>query len=113
VTLEELPLRLVPALTRAEVPYHADGFVGSAHGMPRSSRDLHIVIAPTRAQLLELMQEFPGDGYYADEQQALQELANRSQLKSLISPRAGKRISSSLTIRSMAVQRFRVICSSM
>jgi hypothetical protein len=51
----------------------------SAHGMPRSTRDLDIVIAPTGAQLLVLLREFPPDRYYADEQQALQALANRSQ----------------------------------
>ena len=80
MTLEELLSRLVPALTRAEVPYMLTGSVASsAHGMPRSTRDLDIVIAPTRAQLLALMQEFPRDRYYADEQQALQALANRSQ----------------------------------
>ena len=51
----------------------------SAHGMPRSTHDLDIVIAPTREQLLALIEEFPDDRYYADEQQALEALANRSQ----------------------------------
>jgi hypothetical protein len=51
----------------------------SAHGTPRSTRDLDIVIAPTRAQLLALMQQFPSDRYYADEGHALEALANRSQ----------------------------------
>lgn len=80
MTLEELLLRLAPALERARVPYMLTGSVASsAHGTPRSTRDLDIVIAPTRAQLLALMQEFPSNHYYADEQQALQALANRSQ----------------------------------
>jgi hypothetical protein len=51
----------------------------SAHGLPRSTRDLDIVIAPTREQLLALMREFPSSDYYADEQQALQALIQRSQ----------------------------------
>jgi hypothetical protein len=51
----------------------------SAHGTPRSTRDLDIVIAPTRSQLLALIQQFPSSLYYADEDQALQALANRSQ----------------------------------
>ena len=51
----------------------------SAHGTPRSTRDLDIVIAPTRVQLVALMQQFPGSDYYADEQQALQALTQRSQ----------------------------------
>ena len=80
VTLEELLSRLAPALERAEMSYMLTGSVASsAHGMPRSTRDLDIVIAPTREQLLALMQEFPSNRYYADEQQALQALANKSQ----------------------------------
>jgi hypothetical protein len=80
VTLEELLSRLVPALQRAEVPYMLTGSVASsAHGIPRSTRALDIVIAPTRAQLLALMQEFPADRYYAEQEQALQAFANKSQ----------------------------------
>ncbi len=51
----------------------------SAHGKPRSTRDIDIVIAPNSEQLRELIQQFPGSAYYADEQQALQALAHRSQ----------------------------------
>jgi hypothetical protein len=80
VTLEDLVSRLGSALERAKVPYMVTGSVASsAHGTPRSTRDLDIVIAPTQAQLLALMREFPGSHYYADEHQALQALANRSQ----------------------------------
>jgi len=80
VTLEELLSRLVPALERAQVPYMLTGSVASsAHGTPRSTRDLDIVIAPTRAQLVALMQQFPSSLYYADQEQALQALAHRSQ----------------------------------
>lgn len=80
MTLEEFLLRLVPALERAQVPYMLTGSVASsAHGAPRSTRDLDIVIAPTREQLLALMKQFPNSLYYADEQQALEALANRSQ----------------------------------
>ena len=51
----------------------------SAHGKPRSTRDIDIVIAPTPQQVRELIREFPSTEYYADEQQALDALANRSQ----------------------------------
>lgn len=51
----------------------------SAHGTPRSTLDLDIVIAPTPAQLLALVREFPSTHYYADEQQATEALARRSQ----------------------------------
>jgi len=80
VSLEELLSRLAPALEQAQVPYMLTGSVASsAHGVPRSTRDLDIVIAPTREQLLALMREFPASQYYADEQQAMQALAARSQ----------------------------------
>lgn len=80
MTLEDLLSRLIPGLERAQVPYMLTGSVASsAHGIPRSTRDIDIVIDPTHAQLLTLMQEFPSTHYYADEQQALQALANRSQ----------------------------------
>src|SRR6185312_17087223 len=51
----------------------------SAHGTPRSTRDIDIVIAPTRMQLLSLVKQFPPSDYYADEKQALDALAKRSQ----------------------------------
>jgi len=80
VTLEDLLSRLAPALERAQVPYMLTGSVASsAHGTPRSTRDLDIVIAPTQRQLLALLEQFPASRYYADERQALQALANRSQ----------------------------------
>ena len=80
MTLEDLLRRLVPILERVQVPYMLTGSVASsAHGVPRSTRDLDIVIAPTREQLQALMREFPSSDYYADEQQALQALIRRSQ----------------------------------
>lgn len=80
MTLEDLLSRLAPLLERVRMPYMLTGSVASsAHGTPRSTRDLDIVIAPTRVQLLALIREFPSSAYYADEQQALQALARRSQ----------------------------------
>jgi hypothetical protein len=80
VTFEDLLRRLVPILERSKIPYMLTGSVASsAHGLPRSTRDLDIVIAPTRQQLLALMLEFPSSDYYADEQQALEALVRRSQ----------------------------------
>ena len=51
----------------------------SAHGMPRSTRDLNIVIATSRTQLQARLQQFPGDRYYADQEQTLRALGNTSQ----------------------------------
>ena len=80
MTLQELLSQVVPALERACVSYMLTGSVASsAHGMPRSTRDLDIVIAPTRSQLLALIQQFPTTRYYADKEQALQALASNSQ----------------------------------
>ena len=80
MTLEELLFRLKPALEHAQVSYMLTGSVASsAHGIPRATRDLDIVIAPTREQLLALIQQFPSSHYYADEQQALEAFINKSQ----------------------------------
>ena len=80
MTLEDLFTRLIPILEHVKVPYMLTGSVASsAHGMPRSTRDVDIVISPTRAQLVALIQEFPSSEYYADEQQALEALTRRGQ----------------------------------
>lgn len=80
MTLEDLLPRLVSALESAQVPYMLTGSVASsAHGRPRSTRDLDIVISPTPAQLTALIEQFPSSRYYADEEQALRALSNRSQ----------------------------------
>jgi hypothetical protein len=50
-----------------------------AHGTPRSTRDVDIVIAPTRRQLETLIKEFPESQYDAYEAQAFEALAHRSQ----------------------------------
>ncbi len=59
-------------------PLYADGLGrGAAHGVPRSTLDLDIVIAPTRAELEALLEQFPGSEYYADKSQAHAALASR------------------------------------
>lgn len=55
----------------------------SFHGEPRSTLDLDIVIDPTREQLLAFVRQFPSPDYYADEQQALDAFAHRSQFNIL------------------------------
>jgi len=51
----------------------------STHGKPRSTLDIDVVISPTAPQVRKLIQEFPSSDFYADEQQALEALASRSQ----------------------------------
>lgn len=76
--LEELLARVVSALERVAVPYMLTGSVaGAAHGVPRSTLDLDVVIAPTRAELEALLEQFPGSEYYADKSQAHAALASR------------------------------------
>ena len=96
MTLNDLLSRLTVALERARVPYMLTGSVASsAHGTARSTHGIDFVIAPTHSQVLALLQQFAGSDYYADEQQALAALANRSQFNVIDTiPRAGKWTSS-------------------
>lgn len=62
------------------VPYFVTGsFASSAHGVPRSTNDIDIVIAPTPAELATLMDHFPDNDYYADRDDAFDALKHRSQ----------------------------------
>jgi len=72
--------KLRSALDNANVPYLVTGsFVSSLHGIPRSTNDIDVVIAPTRAQLLALVEQFPEADYYCEKEDALQALTHRSQ----------------------------------
>jgi hypothetical protein len=64
--LEEFLRRVVRGLDDAEIPYMIVGSVaGSAHGNPRSTNDLDIVISPTLLQLAQVIADFQKD-LYAD-----------------------------------------------
>src|SRR5437868_4486278 len=72
--------RLRRALEIAGVPYFITGsFVSSAHGIPRSTNDIDIVIAPTREQLDVLLTELRDPEYYSDREDAFEALRLRSQ----------------------------------
>lgn len=72
--------RLLTALERTSVPYMVTGsYASSAHGIPRATNDIDIVIAPTADQLKMLINELPNDRYYADEFAALEALEHQSQ----------------------------------
>jgi hypothetical protein len=72
--------KLREALEEARVPYFVTGsFVSSAHGVPRSTNDIDVVIAPTREQLSALLTKFPETEYYSDREDAFDALKNRSQ----------------------------------
>lgn len=50
-------------------------FASSVHGDPRASKDIDIVIAPDRDQLVAFMQHFPPNEFYAQEEDALEAMA--------------------------------------
>jgi hypothetical protein len=72
--------RLVAALQRADVPYMITGsFASAAHGTPRATNDIDVVIAPSPAQLQRLLEEFPETNYYASREAAFDALERHSQ----------------------------------
>jgi hypothetical protein len=76
--LQEFLRRVITGLDVTEIPYMLVGSVASsAHGNPRSTYDLDIVIAPTAMQLSSVVSEFQKD-LYADVASAEQAMANRS-----------------------------------
>jgi hypothetical protein len=71
--------KLRAALEAAEIPYFVTGsFASSAHGVPRATNDIDIVIAPTRKQLEQLLQHFPDSAFATDKEDAFNALARRS-----------------------------------
>lgn len=80
MSVDDFFARLIGALERSGVPYMVTGsYASSAHGTPRATNDIDIVIAPTRDQLHALLSELPDDQYYADEVDAFEALEHRSQ----------------------------------
>jgi hypothetical protein len=52
--------KLRAALEAVGIPYFVTGsFASSAHGVPRATNDIDIVIAPSRQQLEQLLEHFP------------------------------------------------------
>lgn len=71
--------KLRTALEAADVPYFVTGsFASSAHGIPRSTNDIDIVIAPSRAQLKVLLKQFPKSEFAAELEDAFDALAHKS-----------------------------------
>lgn len=67
------------ALESAGIPYFVTGsFASSAHGVPRSTNDIDVVIAPTREQLTHLLSQFPESGYALSAEDAFDALNRRA-----------------------------------
>ena len=72
--------KLRAALESAGIPYFVTGsFVSSTHGIPRSTNDIDIIIAPTPEQLGSLMDQLSDPEYYSDREDAFDALQRRSQ----------------------------------
>jgi hypothetical protein len=70
---------IVENLDAIEIRYMVVGsFASSAHGEPRSTRDLDVVIDPTPAQLDNLLAVLPPDRFYVDHDVARDALRRRS-----------------------------------
>ncbi len=54
-------------------------FASSAHGTPRATQDIDLVIAPTRTSLLRLLEQLPSSEFYVSKVAALAALSRRSQ----------------------------------
>ena len=72
--------RFVALLDAADVPFMVAGsFASTAHGMPRTTQDLDLVIdPPTAAALDALVRSLAPDQYYVDADAARDALARRS-----------------------------------
>jgi hypothetical protein len=78
--LSDFLRRITSALDMHDVPYMLTGsVVSSMYGTPRSTNDIDIVIAPTREQVLAVVQLFQRLGYSVHPESALTALRNRSQ----------------------------------
>jgi len=72
--------QLRAALEAAQIPYFVTGsFVSSTHGVPRSTNDIDILIAPTARQLNALLETLSPPTYYSDREDALEAFERRAQ----------------------------------
>lgn len=78
--LKELLERLVRLFEDSGVPFMIAGsFASAAHGLPRTTQDLDVVIEPPdEAALLRLVSGMPADDYYVDRDAARDAWSRRS-----------------------------------
>ncbi len=78
--LQALLRRLVHILDEVGVPFMIAGsFASAAHGLPRTTQDVDVVIDPATAAALDaLVAALPPDEYYVDEAVAREALRRRS-----------------------------------
>lgn len=77
MTALDLLRRVVGALDQAGIPYMLTGsFAAAAHGVPRATQDLDLVIAPAPDQLRRLVRSFPAADFYVSATAAEEALRN-------------------------------------
>jgi hypothetical protein len=78
--LQGLLERLVSLLDGAHIPFMIAGsFASTAHGLPRTTQDLDVVIDPPDVQTLDaFVQSLPPEEYYADADMARDAFRRRS-----------------------------------
>jgi len=73
LSVEDVFRKLRAALEAADIPYMITGsFASAIHGEPRASKDIDVVISPTREKLIVFMAQFPSEQYYAVTEDALE-----------------------------------------
>jgi hypothetical protein len=71
--------RFTRALRDTNVPFMLAGsFASTAHGVPRATQDIDIIIDPTRETLDRLLAVLPTDTYYVDADAAREALRTRT-----------------------------------
>ena len=71
--------KLRAALEAVHIPYFVTGsLASSAHGVPRATNDIDIVIAPSRQQLEQLLRYFPAEEFATDKDDALDAFVRQS-----------------------------------
>lgn len=77
--LGSLVARLVGALDASGIPFMVAGsFASTAHGAPRATQDLDVVIDPPDAKALSaFLDALPGEAYYVDHDAAREALRGR------------------------------------
>jgi hypothetical protein len=71
--------RIVELLNRASVPFMVAGsFASTYHGIPRTTNDIDIVIAPTEEALALFLRELPEQDYYVSQDAAFDALRRRT-----------------------------------
>lgn len=79
MSVQSVFAKLRDVLDSVGIPYFVSGsFASSAHGIPRATHDIDVVIAPSKRQLTALLERFPATDYAKDADDAFDALARES-----------------------------------